>query len=129
MRTSRQINMPKFPLPTKCHFNGGIDMSENRFDFAILNCREIGTYIEGNDFWGIELPELEIVSFDRFKYDDFERINQALEDDTYTYIFYSIDTDRLHTDKYDEYHDRTYPVYYIDKEHFDNYWKPQILED
>ena len=104
-------------------------MNKNRFDFAILNCREIGTHFEGNRYCFTRLPELEIVSFANFKYEDCEQINQALEDDTYTHIFYSIDDDRLHTDKYDEYRDRTYPVYYIDKDHFDKYWKPQILED
>lgn len=103
-------------------------MSEKKHVISILRCREAGVFKPYYPYSSRCIPHLEIVSF--ANYNIFEEPTKEVEEILESgdiIVTYDIKNDIISDEEYDKYRDEIYLKYYIDKDHFNKYWKPQIL--
>ena len=104
-------------------------MNKGKYKFSALRCREVGRYYP-NKYSCWSVPRLEIVSFINFNFGE-EPNTELIEYDNCgdEILLYDIELNDFYGEnEYDEIRDAIYPRYFLDKDHFNQYWKPLILE-
>lgn len=104
-------------------------MSEKKHVISILRCREVGVFKPYYSYSSRCIPHLEIISFANYNILEppTKEVEEILQSGDILVIYYIMD-DKLSVTEYDEYRDESYLKYYIDKDYFNEYWKPLILE-